>query len=888
MDMFYNSFRILLCVYMLLPYILSLVTGREEYNANKNTDLQKYLSSETTDEFIHQSCKYHNEYTDVTCYLDRASLPKVLGKIPESAKVLKLIFTDYWNGWKPERVSSIVDLRNISRLQNLTELTLLPAEIMYYDPSILLVEEDTFKCTRQIIKLVINIALEPMDLGEIIIPLSKLEVLDLSNVKTVGIQNIKSLLLDINGTHIKELWLSQFQTIGGRHFEPTVNLKLFFGNVLFSLEKLDLSNNGILNMFPGIADKTPNLKYLNVSNNFLFDEQNTPFSLEAWTHHNLEELYLGYQGFSKNPLAQNQVHSKKEALMELPDNMFKLDSMFEIYVNCSNTITKGNVTLLLHNKTLSCEFVNCIYPRYEGHISCSSLPELADILDCNCISCIKIPVGKRLKILHTDFLGLGKGVHLGAYHHGRLCFSENVVTEFSFAYNSDYMAKSNFLKQFVNLEDIVGVDFFEKGYFQYNYMHNYSISMFQTRFPALVDLNLAGNFLMMTKTLKLCQKNKTLQSINISDNNLTFISKGFFEHCYQLEYIDMSANLIQSHDFNLTLSDLTKLKHLNLANNKLVIIPIAITQQLDNLVSIQTSQNKQISPILDISYNPFVCNCNKSSTEFIRWFQLTSVSIVNKESLTCSGINGISILIFTLDLKSHMATCFPSNKIPIIISVTATAGFFSIVAFIILVYKSRWTIKYYSYKSSKLCCSSNPDHTYRTKKFDAFVSYCADDRFWVHSVLMKQLEEKYKFKLCIHYRDFPVGDDLFETIIQFIEDSHNIIIIISNNALKSEWVRFELRVAYNKASLRRRQLIIIRLGDENLVMDDRLVAELMTNNNYLHWTDDRSLSKRGNELFWSKLVGYMYDDISGSGTCCCCCPYGRSNITYRQVTDYTK
>jgi hypothetical protein len=41
--------------------------------------------------------------------------------------------------------------------------------------------------------------------------------------------------------------------------------------------------------------------------------------------------------------------------------------------------------------------------------------------------------------------------------------------------------------------------------------------------------------------------------------------------------------------------------------------------------------------------------------------------------------------------------------------------------------------------------------------YDAFVCYCALDRFWVHNVLMKELEGKYGFKLCIHYRDFGFG-----------------------------------------------------------------------------------------------------------------------------------
>ena len=45
-----------------------------------------------------------------------------------------------------------------------------------------------------------------------------------------------------------------------------------------------------------------------------------------------------------------------------------------------------------------------------------------------------------------------------------------------------------------------------------------------------------------------------------------------------------------------------------------------------------------------------------------------------------------------------------------------------------------------------------------------FVSYCAEDRFWVHDTLAKELEDTYKFKLCIHYRDFAAGSTIFDEI----------------------------------------------------------------------------------------------------------------------------
>ena len=63
----------------------------------------------------------------------------------------------------------------------------------------------------------------------------------------------------------------------------------------------------------------------------------------------------------------------------------------------------------------------------------------------------------------------------------------------------------------------------------------------------------------------------------------------------------------------------------------------------------------------------------------------------------------------------------------------------------------------YRYKQHKLrefCRRNRPDDEIKRKsyKYDAFVAYCAEDRFWVHDVLMKTLEDVYSFRLCIHYR----------------------------------------------------------------------------------------------------------------------------------------
>ena len=163
-------------------------------------------------------------------------------------------------------------------------------------------------------------------------------------------------------------------------------------------------------------------------------------------------------------------------------------------------------------------------------------------------------------------------------------------------------------------------------------------------------------------------------------------------------------------------------------------------------------------------------------------------------------------------------------------------------------------------------------------EYDAFVAYVGEDRFWVHGVLMKTLEDHYRFNLCIHYRDFPVGAPIHDTIVEYISKSREVILVITKFFLSSEWCQFELDEALRQCNLRQSRLIVIKLGDPNL--DQQLtLMHVMTCHVYLEWDDGFEDKK---SLFWVKLVGKMYSDDCGHKTFCCC-RYGSRAIGYEQI-----
>jgi hypothetical protein len=138
--------------------------------------------------------------------------------------------------------------------------------------------------------------------------------------------------------------------------------------------------------------------------------------------------------------------------------------------------------------------------------------------------------------------------------------------------------------------------------------------------------------------------------------------------------------------------------------------------------------------------------------------------------------------------------------------------------------------------------------------YDAFISYCKNDRLWVHDILMKELGNRYGFQLFIRYHDFPADAKNSKTIINKMSASREIVIILSDIALKSKRCQFELQQARTLSNQRRKPLIIVTLGDITKKGD---IAKILDKHIYLKWADgDENSSK----LFWDGLVDHLLND----------------------------
>lgn len=96
-------------------------------------------------------------------------------------------------------------------------------------------------------------------------------------------------------------------------------------------------------------------------------------------------------------------------------------------------------------------------------------------------------------------------------------------------------------------------------------------------------------------------------------------------------------------------------------------------------------------------------------------------------------------------------------------------------------------------KNRRGTTSMNDEYNY-----DVFVSYSDKDRGWVLDELIPNIEKRTEVTICLHERDFQVGLSILENIIQCMDQSRCLLLVVSESFLKSNWCAFEMHLAQHR------------------------------------------------------------------------------------------
>lgn len=373
--------------------------------------------------------------------------------------------------------------------------------------------------------------------------------------------------------------------------------------------------------------------------------------------------------------------------------------------------------------------------------------------------------------------------------------------------------------------------------FSMNSCKNISQFMFHN-LPALKVLDMSNNFLGFVfqedKDGIIFSKLQNLTKLDLSGNLLKYLPYKLFSGLSRLGVLKLSNNRMKC--FNVQISHLQALATLYLNRNDLETLSDDVIRNLDNFDHLK----------VDLSENELKCTC--ANKEFVRWLSGTKVTLFSDGGSVCTLADGSSgNLTHNMDLYFKLdKECTNYTLLVAITSICVLVFVFTIVTAI--VYRYRWSLRYlyYSARFKLKGYVQMPD----TFDFDAFVCYSDEDKQFLTSELIPELEEKRGVRLCIHERDFRGGTTVTNNVVRAITSSNKTIVVMSRSFTVSGWCKFELNMArMEEINMGRDVLCVIRIEDFPLDDVPLEVLSVMKNQTYLDFPEDKSHTK----LFWDRV-----------------------------------
>ena len=328
------------------------------------------------------------------------------------------------------------------------------------------------------------------------------------------------------------------------------------------------------------------------------------------------------------------------------------------------------------------------------------------------------------------------------------------------------------------------------------------------------------------------QNMNSLGALNLYGCGIRILPVDMFSNTTHIRIISLIGNAIKSWNPDVFIP-LHRLQKLTLSQNKIVSLNVSSFTKLTSL------------HWLGLAKNPFACDCGLAMfLEYVRNNGIYVMDIGRVKAYICAtpeSLHGVSVLRAGLSF----ADCVSHTEL--VFTLLMAAGIASSAIVFALVYRGRWYIRYYIFliRSRRRRYLERADGSY---VYDAFVAHNSNDASWVVRHLLPRIETEGRYRLCLHQRDWPIGREISENIVESIETSRKVIVVLSNNFAQSQWCRFEL----DMANLRRlgnwhNSLVLVLLETISPENQNATLRGLLTTHTYLEWNE------RAQEKFWSVL-----------------------------------
>ncbi|KAI5631876.1 TIR domain-containing protein [Phthorimaea operculella] len=239
--------------------------------------------------------------------------------------------------------------------------------------------------------------------------------------------------------------------------------------------------------------------------------------------------------------------------------------------------------------------------------------------------------------------------------------------------------------------------------------------------------------------------------------------------------------------------------------------------------------------------NPISCKCDNA--RMLEALHINQSQVVDYEALTCSDRRNLR----SISVPEICRLVVMSNWEYGLGYVWGLCCSISVFSVVMLVLTRRYgplvrTLMY----SRGYCTSCLRDDIDSDRPYDAFLSFAhGDDEFVLGTLLPKLEDTPNDFHVCIHYRDWAVGEWIPAQIMQSVRQSKRTIIVLSKNFVKSWWGVLEFRYAHASAMAEGRSRLLVLILDD--VLNEKLQPELQ---GYLEY---HTFLRCNDPFFWDKL-----------------------------------
>ncbi|KAM4636531.1 uncharacterized protein O3C94_017632 [Discoglossus pictus] len=97
------------------------------------------------------------------------------------------------------------------------------------------------------------------------------------------------------------------------------------------------------------------------------------------------------------------------------------------------------------------------------------------------------------------------------------------------------------------------------------------------------------------------------------------------------------------------------------------------------------------------------------------------------------------------------------------------------------------------------------------EKYHVFISYSSGDSIWVHGLIHKLEETIPGLRICYHERDFLPGKTIIDNMVESIQSSQKILMVLSPDFVRSRWCLFEANLSFFQDCMGHKVIIPIML-----------------------------------------------------------------------------